>query len=355
MANPFEEDELYTQEHPTLAGKLPTEEQEARQRVRTDAYRRFNSISPQRQMRASGRQFVGGMPIIGALAQSYTNPPGGSEGRQDLEDLRTGSPGTSGALSIAGGSAPYMALGAGLPALLNTGTRAALVTGGTEAADAAMRGGNPLQAGVVGGISGLVGGAPSKLISPSTPFQARRIAAGHRGTLDNILEEATNANVNALKRIKAAGGSASDITQQQREASRRIQQQVHDAQNPPMNIPPVTDPAFRDTISGGIVGSGLSMMAGQHPLLGGAVGALAYPAISKFIKRRANESIAEFNERVGSTRAARAVNRTWRAYMDRSRLTDEHRALLNVLSAQSGQELINNMQTVPPAPTLGGQ
>lgn len=355
MANPFEEDEIYTQEHPTLGGNLPSEEQEARQRVRTNAYRRFSALSPDRQMRASGRQFVGGMPIIGALASRYTNPAGGSEGRQDLEDLRTGSPGTSGALSIGGGAAPYMALGAGLPGLLNTGVRSALVTGPVEAADAAMRGGNPLQSGTVGAISGFLGGGPARAISPSTPFQARRIATGQRDSLNDIINSATDANVAALNRIKKAGGSASDITQQQREASKKLAQQVHDAQNPPMNIPPVTDPAFRDTISGGLMGSGLSMMAGQHPLLGGAVGALAYPAISKFIKRRANETIAEFNERVGSTRAARAVNRTWRAYMDRSRLTDEHRALLNVLSAQSGQELFNNMQTVPPAPTLGGQ
>lgn len=358
--DPFAQYEQYRQDSIT-GGSVPSEEDEARQRSRTAAYNRLNQAGPRRMGTAVARQAVNAMPIVGALpgVRNFGAPAGGTEGAQDLEDFRLGSPIAAGVTEAGGRALPYAAVGAGLPGLMSTGVRAGVTMGAGQGIDASMRGKNPGPAAIQGAVGGMLGSTPAKIVTPRIAFRSGRYHAGIRDDIDKIIDDATNASVSALSRINKNKGSPQDIINQQREAARRVQQQVTDVQNPPLRIPAIEDPFYRDTITGGLLGTGGSILMGQHPGMGAAVGGLLAPHIGKFIRRKANETFAEFNSRIGQSRAGRAFNRERLRYLNNQVLGDRTRAMVNAVGGSGVMEtppsLIGEYITPNLPPSLGGR
>lgn len=366
MADPFEEDNQYTQ---SLIGTIPTEEQEARTRAMGAATTRFSNAGIGRQLAAGARQFVGGMPFAQSIpgVRDFVNPGFNTQEAQDLQDFRSGMPIGSGLTRGAGNAVPYMAAGAAVPGLLSTPTRGAMTMGATEGANDFVASGNPTEfvtGAARGGISGFLGGLPGKVVTPRTNWRAGRLerarATRERGEIDRIIDESTNAGVDALRGIRSAGpGGAQDMVAAHRARTERLNEGLRDVTQPPVNIPLVNDPFVRDTAMGTLGGAGLSLLMGGHPVGGAVIGGLALPPVKRFLARRANEAIEKFNEGLGRTKAFRFGNRQYNKYINNQFLSDRMRAMINPMFASSAEtsmedsDILRELNRYRP-PTLGG-
>lgn len=359
MADPFEEYDQYRAQHQTLGGNLPSEEDEARQRARVAAYNRLNQRGFGPMMAAGAREAVSGMPVISAIPgiREFAEPSSMTPEGQDLADFRLGSPGAATVFNIAGRTLPYAALGNAVPQLMRTGIRAAGTMGAGQGADAYLHGENPAPAAFTGAIGGFLGAQPIKTITPRARGAAiagrERFNAPARAEIDKLNTQATDANVKALERILARGGGNREIIEAHRNASRNLEEQVRLAANPPMRIPPIEDPFYKDTITGGLLGGGLGFLTQTHPGMGVMVGGLVAPHVGKFIRRKANETISAFNKRLESSARGRQINRFIRdTYMNNTVVPDRMRSMINAIGGATGSKLLDRYGEPPP--TLGG-
>lgn len=406
--DPYEEFRGYAREYQTLGEGTPTAEDRAKKEQESvaagEAYGRFQRQSPVRQFMSGARHTVGSMPLISRIppVRRFANPEAGTEAASDLQDFRTGLPGTSRAFGAAGSVVPYAGAGAVLPGLFSRLPGAMAGNAAIGGTDAYLGGENPMAAGLRDAVATIPGSVAGRIVTPRgqaatddfwKQFQGRQSAVIDRG-IDEAIDAlnriqaghlATHPRATMRPRTETGGFSPRASSTEAAEEFQRLAAQMEALQaelarvsRPTMQVPSVGPQAtdriergIRDATNSAMMGM-LSAGAGSHfglnPLLTGAAG-MAAPRIAQWGTDRVNRAIEGLNRRVLSDDAPGLPRTILAKVLNNQILSDRERAILNGLSAPAtvqGGEVA--MQAVAPsiidliggalggrqAPTLGG-
>lgn len=318
----FGSDDVVISSPSTLSEGVPTAEQRAaqseRERLAQEAYARFQALSPRQQFVAGARHTISSMPFLRHLIDTTDD--------QGVADMRTGLPGVSRGFEIAGHSLPYVATGAGLPALFSTLPRAALTSGAIEGGDTAVGGGDAgeiARSVAVGAAGAIPGYALGRAITPRNPQSAFDTRFGRAGDVSRSWRR----NPELVEDVR------NEI------AARRY----HGGRDPDypftlgVPLPTRTVPTIPRIPSPANVGlGGLGAYVG-HQLSGGDVlaalaGAGGLPLSLNIARGAANAGIRRMNEALATTRPGQAVGSAVQGYSTNQALPPEARAVLHSLS-----------------------
>lgn len=299
---------------------------------------RFRDMSYPRRALAGAQNIVNAMPLV-------RNIPGISTAispSYDVETLQNARPFASRYQSTVGHMTPYLAATTIFPPAFSTFPRNAIVSGGTEALDTALAGGDRSQIYSAGG-RGVAGAAVpalfNRIITPRTAATRERIAT----PINEARERQTDINVDILRALhRMANGR--NLTLEELDAltqNMRRQTAGSPTQYPPWQISPENQRRITDSLYGAGMGGIIGHFGFDAPIMGSMVGA-AIPHV-------ANMGINTVN-RTLQRPTVRAITGTFDRYRQNEfwpPMSIENQALLNALGGPVSQELFLNPDTIP--------
>lgn len=330
---------------PTVA---ETEEVATQRRVQASAGEAFTRLPLARRGLAGARHLVGSMPLVRHIpgVSGFVNPQEGSEERQDLDLYRTGMPGSARVGGVLGNLAPSAVAG-GIPGLMGSLPRAAIVNSGMAAGEAHLSGDNPMLAALAGGAATIPGAVLGRAITP----RSSTASTATRSAQQAAIQAAQQRYAQALADVQAGVSGRSARGRFARRIppgrAREILQQAADdldqARFPTATIPPINqrstssiDRRVQQALMG-MLGMGVGHGSGLNPVMTGAAGMLA-PEITRAGVGAVNAGIGGVNRLINAT--PRPVRSGVNRYFNNQVVSDQGRALLNALSMPSTQQLV---------------